>query len=249
MNLKELWAPFAGAVSLTFDDGRQSQLDEAIPAMDRLGIKGTFYLNPAGAGWDRNRAAWQAAAARGHEIGNHTLSHSCSSNISGSGGVEEMTLEEIESDILAAQERLVEIAPQQKGWSLAYPCNQSHVGRGISRKSYVPVVARHFLAGRAAGEYGLANHPAGVDLACAWGLDTSRMSGFEMIGLVEELTNRGRWVVLIFHEIDGPCLSVSGCDFEMLLGYLHRNAERIWTAPFVEVAQYIANHRDEATGD
>lgn len=37
-----------------------------------------------------------------------------------------------------------------------YPCYCTYVGRGESRKSYVPIVAKHFLAGRSVGEYGSA---------------------------------------------------------------------------------------------
>ena len=45
MDLGSFWAPYAGAVSLTFDDGRQSQLQKAIPAMNRRGLRGSFYLS------------------------------------------------------------------------------------------------------------------------------------------------------------------------------------------------------------
>ena len=249
MNLKEFWSPWVGAVSLTFDDGQSAvgQLDKAIPAMDAKGIKGTFYLRPKGEDWDRTREAWRAAAAHGHEIGNHTLSHTCSGNFSGGGGLETKTLDDIEADILAAQDRLAEIAPRQNDWTFCYPCYLSHVGRGASRQSYVPVVARHFLAARAGGEYGFGNHPASVDVHHVWGLDTSLMSGFEMIGLVDELTSRGRWVVLAFHAIEGARLSVTGHDFALLLGYLQRNSERIWTAPMVEVARRVAAYQSRSS--
>lgn len=248
MDLKEFWSPYVGAVSLTFDDGRESQLQKAIPAMNRLGIRGTFYILPTGETWREDLRAWREVAKAGHEIGNHTLSHICSNNFSGGrGGLEDMSLAEIEADILAAQERLVYIAPHQKEWTFCYPCYQTYVGRGASRQSYVPVIARHFLAGRAGGEYGFANHPATVDLSCVWGLPTDRMSGFEMIGLVEELTAKGRWVVLVFHDIDGSRLTVGSHDFLMLLDYLHRRRNEIWTAPVVEVARKIADYQSLVT--
>ena len=241
MNSTPCWSPHRGAVSLTFDDGRVSQLEKAIPAMDELGLRGTFYLTPAGDQWRERYAPWKEVAAAGHEIGNHTLSHTCSNNFSGTrGGLEDQTLAAVERDILAAQERLEQLASHQEQWTFCYPCYCTHVGRGPSRQSYVPVVAKHFLAGRAGGEYGCANPPRVVDLACAWGLPTERMSGFEMIGLVEELTSRGLWVVLVFHDIDGSRLTVGDHDFRMLLHYLHRQAKSIWTVPVVEAAEKIA---------
>ncbi len=244
MDIKRPWEPYVGAVSLTFDDGIDSQLEKAIPAMDEAGIRGTFYLLPRGDDWRERLQPWIEVAGAGHEIGNHTLSHRGSANLWRVGrGLEDMTLAEIEADILAAQERLVHIAPHQKQWTFCYPTYQTHVGRGASRRSYVPVVAKHFLAGRAGGEYGCANRPDRVDLACVWGQPTERMSGFEMIGLVEELTAQGRWVVLIFHEIDGARLTVGSHEFRMLVDYLNRRRGDIWTAPVVEVAHKITDFR------
>ncbi|MFB3891872.1 MAG: polysaccharide deacetylase family protein [Phycisphaerae bacterium] len=238
------WKPYRGAVSLTFDDGNPSQLALAIPAMDALGFKGTFYLNPRAPDWRRRLAPWKAVAAAGHEIGNHTLSHTCSRNFGfAPRGLEDMTADEIERDILAAQERLVLIAPLQRDWTFAYPCYQTFIGRGASRQSYVPVVARHFLAGRAGGEHGFANHPRAVDLHAAWGVGVELMSGFEMIGMVEDLAARGRWVILVFHEFNGHRLTVAMHDFQLLLDYLHRRRKEVWTAPMAEVAGKIARAR------
>jgi len=241
------WSPYQGAVSLTFDDGTQNQLDKAVPALDEAGLRGTFYLVPRGEDWRERLAPWRDAAAAGHEIGNHTLSHTCPNNIGGRrGGLEDMTLDQVEADILGAQERLRELAPGQSAWSFAYPCYATHVGRGVGRQSYVPVVARHFVAGRVGGEYGFGNNPRVVDLPAAAGLAVERMSGFEMIGLVEELTARGQWVILVFHEIGGRRLTVGDDDYSMLLQHLARRREAIWTAPVAEVARRIVDQRGEA---
>ena len=241
MDLKEFWSPYNGALSITFDDGTANQLEKALPLLNTLGLRGTFYLAPRGDNWQERLAPWKAVATAGHEIGNHTLSHICSSNYTGiRDGLEEKTLQEIEQDILAAQERLVQIAPHQQQWTFAYPCYCTYVGRGEAQQSYVPIVAKHFLAGRVGAEYGFGNQPTAVDLAACWGLPTDRMSGFEMIGLVEELTAQGQWVILVFHEINGSRLTVGSYDFKMLLNHLHRRADAIWTAPVVEVARKIA---------
>lgn len=244
MNLKEFWAPYCGAVSLTFDDGTENQLEKAIPLLNQFGLKATFYLQPRGKNWRKRSVPWEKVAIAGHEIGNHTLAHICSNNyLFTPEGLEDKSLDDIENDILTAQERLLQIAPHQKQWTFAYPCYSTYVGRGKSRRSYVPIIAKHFLAGRAGGEYGFANQPAVIDLACVWSIPTERMSGFEMIGLVEELTYQRLWVILVFHEIDGTRLTVGSYDFQMLLNYLRRRSDDIWTAPVVEVAQKIAKFR------
>src|SRR4051794_40885101 len=150
-----------GAVSLTFDDGMRSQLETAIPLLDAHGLQATFYLNPPRNGdeatWREQLAPWRAAAARGHEIGNHSLTHPCSQNfafISSDPGrsLESMTLEGMERDVLEAERRLCVGIPEQTVRSFCYPCYQSYVGAGTARRSYVPVIVRHFVAARGKGE-------------------------------------------------------------------------------------------------
>ncbi len=213
--------------------------------MDKYELKGTFYIHPHGADWQDKYALWKQVAENGHEIGNHTLNHLCPKNLSiTNGNLEDCTLQDIENDIMGAQERLNWIAPNQTDWTFAYPCYSTYVGRGEARQSYVPVVAKNFLAGRSGGEYGFGNNPDVVDLACFSGIATDRMSGFEMIGLVEELTYQHQWVILIFHEIDGQRLTVGSYDFEMLLKYLQRKSDTIWTIPVVQVAKKIIENRN-----
>ncbi len=241
MNPEDFWSPYQGAVSLTFDDGTQNQLDKALPALDEFGFKGSFYLNPGGADWAARLAPWQAVAAAGHEIGNHTLTHPCPDNVLGQpGGYEELTLADMEADILEAQTRLAQLVPAQANWTFAYPCYGTTVGMGVNRQSYSPLVARHFAAGRVWGEYGFGNNPALVDLSCAWSQSVERMSGHEMIGLVEAMTAQAQWAILVFHEIDGSRLTVASHDFRLLLAHLRRRAAAIWTAPLGVVASKIA---------
>ncbi len=225
-----------GAVSITFDDGTPSQLALAIPALNERQLRATFYLAPQGDGWRERLAPWRDVAATGHEIGNHSLSHVGPGNLSGQpGGLEDWTLERIEQDILAAQERLAGFFPEPPR-TYCYPCYSTFVGRGAGRQSYVPVVARHFLAGRGVGEYGFGNSPAVVDLACLTAQPTDRMSGFEMIGLAEELVARGQWLIFVFHNINGGRLSVCQSDFLMLLDHLQRRRDAIRIATVADIA-------------
>ena len=126
----------AGAVSLTFDDGHPSQLDAAIPVMNNLDMAGTFYVNPP-ANYVEWLKPWREAHGQGHEIGNHTVQHICSRNFgfrADGGGLETVTLETIEADILDAQARLREGIPEQTDCTFCYPCAQTFVGEGESRQ-------------------------------------------------------------------------------------------------------------------
>ena len=64
------------AMVLTYDDALPSDLDIAIPALDAAGLKGTFFL-VGDALVPEQIERWRAAAAEGHELGNHTVRHAC----------------------------------------------------------------------------------------------------------------------------------------------------------------------------
>ena len=66
------------ALSLSFDDGRESQVTQGLPVFARHGVKVTLYVVPSAV--ERHLDGWKQAAAAGHEIGNHSLTHSCSGN-------------------------------------------------------------------------------------------------------------------------------------------------------------------------
>ncbi|WP_437276711.1 polysaccharide deacetylase family protein [Sorangium sp. So ce375] len=71
------WAGFAGAVTYSFDDVNQTQIQN-YDAMNALGVPFTFYV------WtgkqEANNAVWKKALMDGHELANHTRSHGASDN-------------------------------------------------------------------------------------------------------------------------------------------------------------------------
>lgn len=244
-----MFSPHQGAISLTFDDGRSTQLEHALPIMNRLDLKGTFYLIPNGVDWRKKLSPWREVARRGHEIGNHSASHPRPPNHNSVEGVyySDMTLESLESDISKAQSRLKEIAPTQEKWTFCYPCYHTDIGLGLSRKSYIPLIEKQFIAGRGIQEYGFANVPEKVDIACIGGCPCERMSAFEMIGMVEELAvGQKQWVVLVFHDINGDRLTTSKYDFQLLCEYIARRQDDLWCAPVASVACHIRRQRSAA---
>ncbi len=87
----DFWGPHHGAVSLTFDDGCPCQLQHAIPMMDDLNLKGTFYLSVPRDDWAQRLAPWVEPAASGHEIGGHGMMHYGSNNFyDRTGGIEDI---------------------------------------------------------------------------------------------------------------------------------------------------------------
>ncbi|NJN80857.1 MAG: polysaccharide deacetylase family protein [Caldilineaceae bacterium] len=236
-----------GAVSLSFDDGMASQLALAVPMLNDHNLQATFYVNPRD-GWEETLAPWRVAADAGHEMGNHTVSHPCSHNFAfiadnGRRSLEEMTLEEMEAEILEAGRRLDVAFPDQGAVSFGYPCYQPFVGQGLSRKSYVPLVAQHCQAGRGRGER--PNDPLRCDLAYLWSTPCERMSGAEMVGLAEQAAVQGRWSVLTFHGVSEGGLSIAVEDLRELCAFLARQRDRIWTAPVATIARHLSVWRQQ----
>ena len=257
---KSIVSPWAadckGAVSLTFDDGSQSQLDIAIPILNVYGLHGTFYINPSGDDWEQRLAPWREVACAGHEIGNHTIGHICSRNFGWGAArtLETITLEEMEADIVEADRRIKELVPEQTTRSFCYPCYQSYVGEGVKRQSYVPIVAKYFPAGRGMGE--APNHPEFTDLHYLTSVTIAGwMPGSELCILADEAVKQGRWVILVFHgfqrEPRKPRVPgshwhgspVTEEDFRELCQYLADKRDEIWTAPVVKIALSIVEWR------
>jgi hypothetical protein len=64
------------ALTINFDDSSPGQATLAIPAMNEKGIKGTFYINPGTTTYASYKDYWEVLApANGHELANHTMTH------------------------------------------------------------------------------------------------------------------------------------------------------------------------------
>ena len=231
------------AVSLTFDDALPSQLDRALPLLDEAAVRATFYVNPNDE-FEREVERWRAAAASGHELGNHSLRHPCSGSygfVRRENALELWTLDDVETDVLAAAERLEALVPGDPPRSFAYPCGQTFVGRGAARRSYVPVVARHFAVARGVGE--TANDPRIADLHCLSSWMVARVTGAELLELVEPARERGHWAIFCFHGIDdGGRLSIGADALGTLVADLAGRPD-VWTDTVQAVGAYLAQAR------
>jgi len=245
---KDFWPEgIKGAVSLTFDDGLITQLDNALPMLDEHDLQATFYVNPGRhPEWEEQIPRWQAACRRGHEIGNHTSRHPCSCNFAFDLEycLEKLTLEDIAATIDQAEAALDELFPEQKGnRSFCYPCYQSYVGAGVKRQSYVPLVARRFKAARGGGE--TANNPYLIDLSYTWAWAVTGNTGPEMIDYIEQALNQGHWAIICMHGIGAQHLAIGTRPFREMVEYLSQRREQIWTAPLIDIANFIIKRREE----
>lgn len=241
------------AVSLTYDDGNENNLDNAIPHLREFGLRGTFYLT-VGPTAKRNATRWKAAAAEGHEMANHTVRHPA--RLSDyphhpswlKYPLEHYSPEDIREEIDEAAQWLDTTIGSDADRSFCYPCFATAIGDPPDRESYRSAVARHHRFGRvgllseeAADPRGL-NDPLTVDLEYIDGIGYHPSRLDLWIGLLERAVERGAWAVPVFHGIGGPSHDVSCDDHRAILEWLVRH--NVWVAPLKEVACHVQRSGD-----
>ena len=231
------------ALSLSFDDARWSQTANGLPLLDACGVKATFYVSIEA--MKKKLDAWRAAIAAGHEIGNHTLTHPCSGNFTFArhNPLEDYTLDRMEKDEILTANAAIEQLLGVKPVTFAYPCGQTFVGRGENVKSYVPLIARHFLAGRGfMGES--ANDPHFCDLAQAIALGCDGAGFDQMKAWLDNAVPTGHWLILAGHDIGagGRQTTLAG-DLEKLCRHAQDPANGVWVDTVAAVARYVKERR------
>ncbi len=233
------------ALSLSFDDGRESQVTKGLPVFARHAAKVTLYVVPSAV--ERRLDEWKQAVAAGHEIGSHSLTHSCSGNFPFARlkALEDHSIARMHEELVESNRRiadLLDVTPR----TFAYPCGQTFVGRGRDTQSYVPVVADLYRAGRGWLDEA-ANDPAFVDLAQTLGVEMDGKDFAEIQPLIAEATSRGAWLVLAGHEIgDGGRQTTRVAMLDELLAYAKDPANDIWLATVADVADHITRNRQQA---
>ncbi|HEX4199249.1 MAG TPA: polysaccharide deacetylase family protein [Caulobacteraceae bacterium] len=227
------------AVSLTYDDGLDSQLDNAAAPLAAAGLRATFFLTLANA--DARLADWTALArSGGHEVGHHTVSHPCDLR-----------------PYTAASFAQREIAPMQ-AWLdnnfgpnpdrlFAYPCSATNLGAGDANRQ----LARYEALLKASGFRGArtcdedAPNSPGYALADPYRLRASATTYDQddpglAVAYVRQAMKRGDWAILVFHDIvkqrAGPG-DTSIATHQAVLDWLA--AQPVWCAPMGQVLGHI----------
>ena len=235
---KSVWKNKKCAVALTYDDALNVHLDQAAPALDSLGLKGTFYLSGYSGALTNRIDAWRALATKGHELGNHTLYHPCAGKPSGREFVvpeydlDKYTVKRMADEIKMTNALLKAIDGKSKR-TFAYPCGDT-LANGTP---YYSQTKSEFVAARGVhSEFIKVNalRPGNVGSFMVNG-----QTGEQLITLVKQAMASNTAIVFLFHGVGGEhSLNVSLPAHRQLLRFLKQNEKDIWVAPFLEVAEY-----------
>ncbi|WP_285164511.1 polysaccharide deacetylase family protein [Shewanella goraebulensis] len=223
---------YQAAVSLSYDDALLSQLNYAIPALNKHGFKASFYLTLSNSGTQTALARWRDIAADGHELGNHTLFHACSKSIEGREWVEPhnnidtKTVAQMQQEIETANTFLQAI-DQQTERTFTPPCGDFYAADG----NYIDAIRENFVAIKGynpqlAPKFDLLLMPENVD-------------GETLINFVKQAQQQGGIANILFHGIEEDYLSVSNQAHNELLQYLSDNRDLLWVDTYLNIMQHV----------
>ncbi|AMJ65774.1 polysaccharide deacetylase family protein [Hymenobacter sp. PAMC 26628] len=227
------------AVVLTYDDAIDADLDNAIPALDSLKLRSTFYLIGSSPAVAKRLPEWRRAAQRGHELGNHALFHPCDGSLPGRGFVtpdndlSKYTVSRAVAEIRATN-ALLQAIDGKTARTFAYPCGDRQIG-GVN---FYDQLKPDFVAARGVAP-GLQT-PGQVDLT---NVDCYGING-HLIDLVKQAQQAHTLLVFLFHGVGGGHpLNVDLAAHRQLLRYLEAYEREIDIAPLVEVAESIQSYQ------
>ncbi len=239
------WHGKSCAVVLTYDDGLNVDLSNVVPALDSVGLKGTFYISDYFGGLSAQIPKWRAAAAEGHELGNHTVYHPCAGNMSGRSFVKpdydlsRYTVRRI-TDEMKTMNTLLKAIDGKSKRTFAYPCGDTK----IDDTSYIDPMKNDFVAARGVIPEMLAIEK--IDLYNIGCYSINGQSGDELIALVKKAMDTHTLLVFLFHGVGGEhALNVSLPAHSQLLHYLKQNENKIWIAPMIDVAEFIKSSQQK----
>jgi len=225
------------AVSLGYDDALDSQLDHVIPQLNKRGLRASFYIPINGPTLPARQNEWKAAAAAGHELGNHSLFHGCSAKGPGRDWVlphrdlEKQTPAQVQEQVIAANTWLQSLDGKTKR-TFTPPCLDLTAGG----QDFVKALQPHFIAFRAANPAMVIDTTA-LDPYAVPVYFVDGMSGEQLIALVEKAAAQHALVQLLFHGVGAEYLSVTREAHDQLLDHLAKNKSRFWTDTMVNVME------------
>jgi peptidoglycan/xylan/chitin deacetylase (PgdA/CDA1 family) len=236
-------------VSLAYDDAIDSQLDTALPALDRAGLKGSFYLKLASPTLKNRLGEWRAASANGHELGNHTLFHQCSAVgpdrtwVTPQDDIDTTSAARLVAQIRLGNTMLHAIDGKDER-TFTVPCGDVKA----AGEDYVALIRSDFVAIKS-GAGGVVPDMDALDPYAVGVTSPQDVTGAQLIALVEQAAQAGTMINFTFHGIGGDYITVSKQAHAELVGYLAAHRDIYWTDTFVNIMKYVKAQQARGRGE
>lgn len=205
------------AFSLQLDDSLPSDIENAVPELQKRGLTATFYLNPGMYHYKKNAAQWETELPKlpGVVYGNHTLMHDGLKDYASA----DADLKQVSATILKAfpgkEPRLISFAKpgvSKDKWT-------------ISDEDYQKVLRENHLVPR---------EEAGLNAAQFNNLKTTE----GMLAIVDDGIAKGAKRSILFHGIGGDWLSTPLDVFTPFLDGLVARQDQVWITDHISLHKY-----------
>jgi peptidoglycan/xylan/chitin deacetylase (PgdA/CDA1 family) len=232
------WQGKKCAVVITYDDAYNQHLDNAIPVLDSLGLKATFYITAFSTSMQTRLNEWKKLAENGHELGNHTLFHPC---IGGKGrewvkpeyDMSKYTVQRMIDETRMTNLFLRSLDGKTKR-TFAFTCGDMKIGDS----SFMNAMKDDFVAARA-----VRNQMHKINEVDLYNVDcyvVNGETGEQLIEWAKKAMETNSLLVVLFHGVNGGnALNVSLAAHSQFLHFLKNNEKDIMIAPMITVAEHI----------
>jgi sialate O-acetylesterase len=241
---KQPWQGKKAAVVITYDDAIDQHLDNAVPVLDSLGLKATFYITAFSTSVQTRLNDWKKLAVKGHELGNHTLYHPCNGGKGREWVKAEYDLTSYTVQRMVDETRMTNLFLQaldgKTKRTFAFTCGEMKIGDS----SFIIPMKNDFVAARA-----VRNEMHKINEVDLYNVDCYMVNGEtgeQMIEWVKKAVSTNSLLVILFHGVGGGNgLDVSLPAHREVLSYLKQNEKDIWIAPMIDVVEYIKKYQSK----
>ena len=228
------------AICLTYDDAMSSQLEQAVPVLNALNLKGTFFLNSVGD--DRMADQWRQAAQKGHELANHTLFHPClaAKGWKPAWALDNYTFDRVLREVQSMNTQLYLLDGRKTKRTFAFPCGDTTAG-GVS---YLDTLRRSGMVsyGRMVGDANsVVTDFASLDLLQVPSMAVQPTNtAADLIAYAEKAAQKGGLGIYLFHGVGSQWIAVSASEHKKLAEYLAGKKQTYWVTTFQEAMDYVS---------
>ncbi len=242
LDKNKVWYGKKAAVVLTYDDAINQHLDNALPVLNELNLKATFYLTAFSEASKNRIEEWRNVAKQGHELGNHTLYHPC---VGGAGRTwlskdRDMNNYSIQRmlDEVRMTNIFLEALDGKKKRTFAFTCGDMKVGES----NFMDSLRNDFVAARAVrAEMHTIDKVNLYDVDCYM---VNNNTAEQMMAWVDKAIESHSLLVILFHGVGGGnSLNVALPEHRKFLEYLKKRESELMIAPMLEVAEHIKQIR------